>query len=599
MGGTTSARCLLPFLVLAAFGCGGGRLGSAGGGASVSASVGSGGEAVASEHRPGRSEVVERLLRDAEQLIGKGGAVPRVERAWSGVVVDGQVLALELPVEPHRCLGVIVLGSRGIRDADVRLYAPDGSVLAVDEEPDARAVVGTCGLSPGTAPLYARVHVFRGVGTLLVVPFVFSPDRMEPLAHVMGMGPGLVAGRETERFDALREALRQRGYEARGGARGVEVTAGLQTRLPVSMRAGRCYVAVVVSERGVRGLEADVLDAWGQPLARGEPDGDLIAVQWCVEGDLRGALRLRLARGKGRFFVHLFASAAAMSRGREEAWIGLRSGEVASGLEPDALRERFEQLRAVWSDGTWRLLSVRRMRSWEAWRPASGPSVEASPERCTLWVALGGGGLTRLRWRGGGPRASVPAWKGEPARAYLWRCPGRGEDEVPILVTEGSGGEVLLAHWSAPPTTSEQRLVQMLRRHVLLLGGRRSEGEAVLLQGEEAEAGVRRVGCFHGGGWSRSGHTVRLEVRRGDGSLAAVARGRFPVLRACGLEPARPVTWRLFPEEGTRGETLRLWVGGEAPSRSLERRTGGSERTTSSFGGAEVAVSRPRFLSGN
>ncbi len=547
-------------LLYGAFGCGGGS----GGGRPFRFPPGEGhaGAERAEGSDAARGDAAAELLEEARGRLRSGGASPRPELAWSGVVVDGQVLALELPVEAGRCLGVLVLGTRGVRDVDARLYAPDGSVLAVDEEPDPRPVVATCRVPVGVRSLYVRTHVFQGVGTVLVLPFTLAPDRMEAFARAMGMGPGLVAGREAERFDALREALRQRGYEAIGGARGVTVAAGLETRVPIGMRAGSCYAVLLAAERATEGLEAEVLDAWGSPLAKGEPEGEVLASQWCARRDERGALRVRLARGRAKLFVHLFVSESVRAGGEEGAWLGRRAGEVASGLDERSLRLRLERVRSSLSGGHWRLLPPRRLRGWEAWRPPAaerrGPKVG-----CELWVALGGGGIGRLQWHEGLMSWGRAAWAQRPAEAYLWRCAGRPQRGAgPLLVAEGTGGSLLVARWREAPPAHGEGLERLVLRRLRLAGVRGAPISSEVLRGTSAREGASRDGCVHGAAWSVSGAPVRLEARRPDGTLAASARGSLPFLSACARPDGSVLRWRV-QSEGARAndEALHLWLG--------------------------------------
>ncbi len=530
----------------------GGNLPRSGAGA-IAPSVAEGGEA---GDEGGRAAV--RLRDEAAERLRAAGAEPLLDGGWAGVAVEGQVLALELPVRPGRCTGLFVRASGGVQDVDARLFAPDGTALAVDEEPDPEPLVLGCPRRRAFERFYGRIHVFKGAGTVVAVPFVLDPARSDAFARSMGHRVGVASGPDVERFDALREALRQRGYRvAEGVSRAVRASEGLPVRVPFYERAGQCYAIVAVPPRSGGSVQGRLLDPWDRVVVASEPGQPDARLQWCAPADRRSALELKLRGGEGEVVVHAFEVESAEVGADRGSWEGLRRGEVASGLSEAQLRERLARIlaraRRAGGDGSRSVVTapeVRRLDAWTAWPVEASSGVVGSGRgpRCLAWLALGGGGVHRLRWVAGAASAATlarGAWPGEPAVAWLLRCDGRDAERNHVtLVAEGTGGPVLLARFEVPAASDGSGPAALARLLTRLEGWTRPQERS----GRALE--VAAAGCVRALAWTESGGGVQLSARRQDDSVAAAASGWMAVAEGCARQDGPPLHWHAVP----RGE---------------------------------------------
>jgi hypothetical protein len=82
-----------------------------------------------------------------------------------GALAQGQEVRLPVSL-PAGCLTMVALGGAGTRDLDVRLLAPDGTVVAEDGSYDVEAVVRACVERPGD--YVALLRMARGAGEYVV-----------------------------------------------------------------------------------------------------------------------------------------------------------------------------------------------------------------------------------------------------------------------------------------------------------------------------------------------------------------------------------------------------------------------------------------------
>jgi hypothetical protein len=345
---------------------------------------------------------------------------------------------LDIPAEA--CLTIVALTSRGIRDLDAGLFDPSGEALAEDVEPDAHPTIQVCA---GDAPrrVYYHLHAYDGAGSFLVGSFLGPRDRFEAAARVIGGRPGVARseGGTDDRDPRIRELLagaRRRGFELEGEPLRVPLAAGQRVRVPVSGEGGRCYTVAAFGINPGLSLDLRMLDELDAEIGRDVTESESATLQFCADGEVRGAAEVFAAEGAGAAEVVILTARSAEVGGSSGLWLGERP--------PYASRHSIDELDAA--------LGRQELSGWSARRAiAEGDLVRgeairfalrAEARTCTRFAVAGGPGVASLGVRVA-DRASRLLWaqsSEDEAYAVATMCPDDATDYEVEVVSRGGQG---------------------------------------------------------------------------------------------------------------------------------------------------------------
>jgi hypothetical protein len=342
----------------------------------------------------GDESVVELMSALSHRLEEDGFSVGPI--TLDGFLTAGGERTHRLEIPAEACLTIVALTSRGIRDLDAGLYAPSGEALAEDVEPDAHPTIQICAAEEPRR-VYYHLHAYDGAGSFLVASFAGPRERFEVAARIIGGRPGVAQGdgSANERDPRLRELLsgaRRRGFELDSEPVRVQLAEGQSVRVPVAGEGGRCYTVAAFAANEGLSLDLRMLDELDVELGRDVSESPTAQLQFCSDGEVRGAAELTAARGAGLAEVVILTARAAEVGGSSGLWLGERP--------PYAHRATLEAIEGQ--------LSRAELTGWSARRLVAQGSL-ARGQAVRLSLRAEGGTCTRLAVLGGPGMAAVSA----------------------------------------------------------------------------------------------------------------------------------------------------------------------------------------------
>ncbi|MDI7268418.1 MAG: hypothetical protein QME96_10525 [Myxococcota bacterium] len=380
---------------------------------------------------------IESRAREFAGMVRPRGFEP-LRRDPPFHIAAGADRLVAMTLEAESCYTFAAYGGAGATDVDLYLASPDGTTVALDEEPALDARIQWCPVAGGEFELKVSMAGSAGEALLdvLVAPAgavggldgLWLGTRRPPGPTHIDLDEGVA------RVKARLEAL---GYRVADGGEPAGEARQLVIRThALSLSANRCYAFGGVGGPAVADIDLFLYDSAGNEVVADEAQGATPLVQVCPKQDERFRLDVAMRRGDGPYRV---------VRGESPAL-----GAEVRGLDTVA-RSR---LRAV-SD---------RIRTAEL-RPLGAPNTRRLSERgvmrfqddlqqgaCYLLVAVGGAGVIDIDMAVLDPSGDRVAWDDEPDAMPTARfcVSAAGTFATDVRMIEGSGEFTLLRYSLGP-----------------------------------------------------------------------------------------------------------------------------------------------------
>jgi hypothetical protein len=390
------------------------------------------------------ANLAQRLheLRDA--LAPRGVAFQGI--AAAGFLAHGGHAVTAFDVPAGRCLSVVALASAGVHDLDAQLYDPDGDMLVEDVETDSHPTVQLCADAPRR--VFHMIAAYEGNGAYAVGSFLTDRAGLDAISRAVGGHPGTAGAAGSARSDlerrvsALRDGIARRGFQPTGDPTRLNLGASGRVRAPFPVTPDRCYTFGAFADGDLVDVNAVVVDATGDEIARdlrGERDA---LVQVCPRVATTLAFEARAARGDGAVVLQAWSADAAAVGGPTALWLGERlSWQGAAGTLEETLREGAARAEALGL----RAGSVADERMNLAAGDVMERARRVSAAGCTAFLAAAGRGAGRVELSVHGPDGALIA-RGEQGLggALAVTCAPRSDALSVRVGLEAGSGEVVL-----------------------------------------------------------------------------------------------------------------------------------------------------------
>ncbi|MEM9074529.1 MAG: hypothetical protein AAGE52_38900 [Myxococcota bacterium] len=218
---------------------------------------------------------------------------------------------------PAGCVAFVTKTSAPLRDLDAALYAPDGTLLAEDVEPDPHPTLRRCGEAQEA---YLVLAAYDGAGRFEYAMWTGAESSMDAVAEAVGSAPPMRVD-APRRFLEGEEALRRRGFSTLQDERSIRVVG--EVRFPVARARGRCVAVIAAANRGGVTLR---LESEGSAIE--EATGSTTAVQQCG-GDSPATAILR-ADEETTARVRVLSGESENIGGEQALWLGEETPRIAA-----------------------------------------------------------------------------------------------------------------------------------------------------------------------------------------------------------------------------------------------------------------------------
>jgi len=247
----------------------------------------------------------------------------------AGFLLTGNHSTLPIRIPAGQCVTIASRATRGARDVDAALYAAEGTLLALDSEPDAHPSLQACAAEVETRAYYV-IQFYDGDGTFLALPFFGSRSATRRAAAALGGRPAfaeIVAAPEVaeDPIAAFSEGLRKRGFSAVGEPRRFEIAEGERIRENLPVESGKCYTVAAFGGRGIAQLSLRLLDERGTELSASRADDrPQAATQLCARSSGVYALESAARAGAGEVLLLVYRVDVVTAGGAAGLWLGKR-----------------------------------------------------------------------------------------------------------------------------------------------------------------------------------------------------------------------------------------------------------------------------------
>lgn len=365
--------------------------------------------------------------------------------AAAGFIAHGGHAVTAFDVPAGRCLSVVALASGGVHDLDAQLYDPDGDMLVEDVETDSHPTVQLCADAPRR--VFHMIAAYEGNGAYAVGSFLTNREGLDAISRAVGGHPGTAGSAGSARSDlerrvsALRDGIARRGFQPTGDPARLNVGAGGRVRAAFPVTPDRCYTFGAFADGDLADVNAVVLDAAGDEIARdlrGERDA---LVQVCPRVATTLAFEAQAARGEGPAVLQAWSADAAAMGGPTALWLGERlSWQGSAGTLDETLREGAARAEAMGLRGA----SAPDERMTLAAGDVMERARRVAPAGCTAFLAAAGRGAGRVELSLHGPDGALVARGEQGLGGALAVSCARGETLSVRVSLEAGSGEVLL-----------------------------------------------------------------------------------------------------------------------------------------------------------
>lgn len=381
-------------------------------------------------------------LRDA--LAPRGVTFQGV--AAAGFLAHGGHAVTAFDVPAGRCLSVVSLASSGVHDLDAQLYDPDGDMLVEDVETDSHPTVQICAEAPRR--VFHMIAAYEGNGAYAVGSFLTNREGLDAISRAVGGHPGTAgaagaARSELERrVSTLRDGISRRGFQPTGDPTRLNLGAGGRVRAPFPVTPDRCYTFGAFADGDLVDVNAAVVDAAGDEIARDLRSERDALVQVCPRVAMTLALEAHAARGEGAVVLQAWSADAAAVGGPTALWLGERlSWQGAAGTLEETLREGASRAESMGL----RAGGVADERMTLAAGDVMERARRGASAGCTAFLAAAGRGAGRVELSVHRPDGALVA-RGEQGLggALAVTCAPGGEALSVRVGLEAGSGEVTL-----------------------------------------------------------------------------------------------------------------------------------------------------------
>jgi hypothetical protein len=279
---------------------------------------------------------LEREIRSVSVAMRGAGWQP-AGPALAGFMLSGNHATLPIQVPVGKCVTIASRATHGARDVDAALYSADGTLLALDSEPDAHPTVQACA-SQTEIRAYYVIQFYEGDGSFVAVPYFGVRASIQRAATALGGRPAfaeIVAAPEVaeDPIAAFSEGLHKRGYVAVGEPRRFAISEGERVRENLPVELGQCYTVAVFGGKGIDALGVRLLDERGVERSASSDGQAQAATQLCVRENAVYGLESAAQSGGGDVLVLIFRVDVVTAGGDAGLWLGHRA-VVASDSRP-------------------------------------------------------------------------------------------------------------------------------------------------------------------------------------------------------------------------------------------------------------------------
>jgi hypothetical protein len=261
----------------------------------------------------------------AMQLAGLHAGGP----ALAGFLLSGNHATLPIKIPAEQCMTIASRATRGARDVDAALYSAEGTLLALDSEPDAHPSLQACA-AEGETRVYYVIQFYDGDGSFLAVPFFGPRSTLHRAAAALGGNPAfaeIVTAPEVgeDAVSAFSEGMRKRGYAAVGEPQRFEIAEGERVRENLPVEPGKCYTVAAFGGSGVSELSLRVMDDHGVELSASGEGQAHAATQLCARANATYALESAARAGAGQVLLFVYRVDVMTAGGDAGLWLGKRA----------------------------------------------------------------------------------------------------------------------------------------------------------------------------------------------------------------------------------------------------------------------------------
>jgi hypothetical protein len=256
------------------------------------------------------------LMPDATRAQAAGADPARILVAEAGAVGDRFSSVVE--VDDRDCLLVMARASEKVADLDLYVYSEDGTVLDVNDRPDAKPSILIC--PPHPRHIYVTARIATGQGTVAVGAHRVALDRSNPVRHSLQLGSGQ---KNSEQSDVPQPDLEARvltHHQAIGGKwitvaqSAITVDSRVPTVSGLLIQDNTCLDMLVVPSPQVFALDIELVDSNGRTLGRA-PVAD--RERWLIAcSHERRSVTLQIRPHEGYGSVVLLISRGTLEMGR-------------------------------------------------------------------------------------------------------------------------------------------------------------------------------------------------------------------------------------------------------------------------------------------
>ncbi|MFO0627894.1 MAG: hypothetical protein U0325_20115 [Polyangiales bacterium] len=390
------------------------------------------------------SNLAQRLGELRDTLAPRGVSFQGV--ASAGFIAHGGHVVTAFEVPAGRCLSVVALASGGVHDLDAQLYDPDGDMLVEDVETDSHPTVLLCAEAPRR--VFHMISAYEGNGAYAVGSFLTNREGLDTISRAVGGHPGTAGAVGSARSDlerrvsALRDGIARRGFQPTGDPTRINVGASGRVRAPFPVTPDRCYTFGAFADGDLADVNALILDASGDEVARDLRDARDALVQVCPRVATTLVLEAQAARGDGAVVLQAWSADAAAVGGPTALWLGERlawqgtAGTVEESLREGSARAEAAGLRAGATPDERMTLAAGDVMERTRRVNATG---------CTGFLATAGRGAGRIELSLHGADGALVA-RGEQGLggALAVTCAPRSDALMVRVALEAGTGEVVL-----------------------------------------------------------------------------------------------------------------------------------------------------------
>lgn len=337
-------------------------------------------------------------------------------------------------LEAERCYTFAAYGGGGATDVDLYLDAPDGALVALDEEPALDARVQWCPIDSGEFTL--RVTMAGAAGDVLIDVLAAPAETvggLEALWLGTRLPPGPTHLEVAEGIARMKTRLERLGYRVTDDASFSGTAAQLVIRThSVSLTADKCFVFGGVGGPEVANLDLYLYDSAGSEVVADEALDATPVVQVCPKQSDTFRLDVAMRRGDGPYRIVRGESPVlgAEARGLDTV--------ARTRLRTVSDRIRLAELSPLGSPQT-RRLSERGVLRFQNMLDAGA---------CYLFVAVGGAGVVDIDMVVLDPASDIVVRDYEPDAMPVARfcAASSGAHSTDVRMIEGTGEFTLLQY---------------------------------------------------------------------------------------------------------------------------------------------------------